>query len=70
MLADTEYSDRFVDSPELLDQDRRWWWCRRCGAVFERHHNATKKQFCNNCSFREAVLIELQAVGNDKKKVK
>jgi Zn finger protein HypA/HybF involved in hydrogenase expression len=63
------YSDTFVESPEELDQNKRYWWCDTCGAVFHRNHNETDYKFCYNCEQRDAVLIEMQPVGKDSEKV-
>jgi rubrerythrin len=65
----TGYSDRFVESPDELNQNKRWWWCKNCGAVFTRHHSQRQTQFCVNCEDRHALLIELKAIGKGNEKV-
>lgn len=62
-LSPGHYSERFVESPDDLDDDLRFWWCGNCGAVFGRHHQTKNRLFCYNCEQRDAVLIEMKPVG-------
>lgn len=57
------YSDKFARSPDDISDDKRYWWCPNCGAVFHRSHNETGYKFCYNCDQRDAVLIEMRPVG-------
>lgn len=47
------------------DGSERYWGCPKCGDTRVRHPNATKSPFCDECEFRDALLVEMEVKGDD-----
>lgn len=49
-------------------KQKRYWACPDCGFKIDRHHAEKERPFCDECEFRDAVLIEMKPRGPGKEK--
>lgn len=50
------------------DQASRRWVCPACGKEQSRHHSSETRPFCDDCEWRDAVLIEMKPEGPGKER--
>ncbi len=52
----------------MQDTDTRLWRCPTCGHEQSRHHAEKERPFCDECDFRDALLIEMRPIGPGREK--